>query len=282
MPSTSIWTANRPTNLSPKPAPFEPGRLVHYQRNRQRAFPPASARVHSPRYQAGNILFNRTGEVKLGDLGLAVPMNAEKFRPLLGPDPTNFGPKPAEMRVAGTSDYLPPDHILAPGAPNVLWDIYSLGCTFFFLVAGFVPFPSGTAHQKLHAHLAAEVPDPKMYCPELPWDLARLISAMMDKDPGNRPATAEEIYKRLKPFVLGGKTELKSLLKGMLSPSLAKPEYDPTSVRAKTASDSAILDALDREASQSFEAISIRGMPEPTVPPVILPDPDSAPERNRN
>jgi hypothetical protein len=121
-----------------------------------------------------------------------------------------------------------------------------------------------------------------MYCPELPWDLARLISAMMDKDPGNRPATAEEIYKRLKPFVLGGKTELKSLLKGMLSPSLAKPEYDPTSVRAKTASDSAILDALDREASQSFEAISGYGeLPEPTIPPVILPDPDSAPERNQ-
>ena len=173
-------------------------------------------------------------------------MNAESSGRSSARTPTNFGPKtPAEMVWREKRLPSPRPDPRTRGTQRFCGISMSLGCTSS-PVAGFVPFPSGTAHQETPRAPAAEVPDPKMYCPELPWDLARLISAMMDKDPGNRPATAEEIYKRLKPFVLGGKTELKSLLKGMLSPSLAKPEYDPTSVRAKTASDSAILDALDR------------------------------------
>ncbi|MBQ3387735.1 MAG: serine/threonine protein kinase [Thermoguttaceae bacterium] len=217
----------------------------------------------------GNILFTRGGEVKLGDLGLAAPMNAEKFRPLLGPNPDDFrDDNPNSARVAGTSDYLPPDQILSPNTPNVSWDIYSLGCTFFFLVAGFVPFPSGTSHQKLHAHLLSEAPDPKMYSPELPWEVARLISAMMDKNPENRPATAEEVFKALAPFAAGGRSELKTLLKQSLAPVKAKREYQPEPGRfVRDASDSAILDALSEEASEALSAY--QDIADESVPPVI-------------
>ena len=217
----------------------------------------------------GNILFTRGGEVKLGDLGLAAPMNAEKFRPLLGPSPDEFRDEgQGSSRVAGTSDYLPPDQILSPNTPNVSWDIYSLGCTFFFLVAGFVPFPSGTSHQKLHAHLLAEAPDPKMYAPEIPWDVARLISAMMDKIPEKRPASAEEIVKALVPFAAGGRDELKTLLKKSLAPVKVKPEYKPVPGRRTEApSDSAILEALSEEASEALSAY--QEITNDIIPPVI-------------
>ena len=229
----------------------------------------------------GNILFSRRGEVKLGDLGLAVPMDTEKFRPLLGANLDDYRGEPGgPARVAGTSDYLSPDQIRSPGTPNVLWDIYSLGCTFFFLVAGFVPFPSGTSHQKLHAHLLSEAPDPKMYSPELPWDVARLISAMMDKDPAGRPATAEEIIRALAPFTVGGRDDLKRLLKESLAPG-PKPHYEPVPAvhGADDGSESVLLEALSSEITESLSSrIAVDEMTaDEILPPVITEkEPDDA------
>ncbi|MBO7726633.1 MAG: serine/threonine protein kinase [Thermoguttaceae bacterium] len=204
----------------------------------------------------GNILFSLRGEVKLGDLGLAVPMDFEKFRPLLGGNLDDYrSENGGRSRLAGTSDYLSPDQIRSPGTPNVRWDIYSLGCTFFFLVAGFVPFPSGTSHQKLHAHLLAEAPDPKMYSPELPWEVARLISAMMDKDPSKRPASAEEIIKSLASHTVGGQADLKRLLKESFAPD-PKPHYKPVPVAhdIDDGSESVLLEALSSEISESLSS----------------------------
>ena len=229
----------------------------------------------------GNILFSRRGEVKLGDLGLAVPMDTEKFRPLLGSHLDDYRGEGGTSRLAGTSDYLSPDQIRSPGTPNVLWDIYSLGCTFFFLVAGFVPFPSGNSHQKLHAHLLAEAPDPKMYSPELPWDVARLISAMMDKDPAGRPASAEEVIKSLAPYAAGGREELKRLLKESLAPG-PKPHYVPAPAAPEIddGSESILLEALSNEITESLSSLNLSADEEAIdeiLPPVIDgPVPDDA------
>lgn len=230
----------------------------------------------------GNILFSLRGDVKLGDLGLAVPMDTEKYRPLLGGDLDDYrGEHGGRFRLAGTSDYLSPDQIRSPGTPNVLWDIYSLGCTFFFLVAGFVPFPSGTSHQKLHAHLLAEAPDPKMYSPELPWDVARLISAMMDKDPSKRPASTEAVIKTLAPFAAGGRADLKRLLKESLAPG-PKPQYEPAPVTRSVddGSESVLLEALSSEITESLSSgqlsADVSDLDE-FLPPVIAdPAPDDA------
>lgn len=144
----------------------------------------------------GNILLSRRGEVKLGDLGLAIPID----RP---PEESEISGAETDTRrkIEGTSDYLSPDQILRPTEPSTLWDIYSLGCTFYFLITGIVPFPSGNTTQKIHAHLKSDAPDPQMFNVQLPGEVSKLIREMMDKSPENRPSSADQIIRRLKPWI---------------------------------------------------------------------------------
>src|SRR5579862_9652651 len=54
--------------------------------------------------------------------------------------------------VMGTPDYIAPEQALESHTVDIRADLYSLGCTFYFLLAGRVPFPGGTILQKLNKH----------------------------------------------------------------------------------------------------------------------------------
>src|SRR5262249_42437182 len=51
--------------------------------------------------------------------------------------------------VIGTPDYVAPEQLENPHGADIRADLYSLGCTFYFLLSGQVPFPGGTLIQKL-------------------------------------------------------------------------------------------------------------------------------------
>ena len=70
--------------------------------------------------------------------------------------------------------------------PDARSDLYSLGCTFYFMVTGRPPFPDGTVLQKLLAHQGDEPPDPRQFCPELPDDVYRILKRMLAKAPLDR------------------------------------------------------------------------------------------------
>lgn len=145
----------------------------------------------------GNILFARDGEVKLGDLGLAIHKSMSSGLADDGDLAEQKTSGEGRRKIEGTSDYLSPDQILQPDKPSPLWDIYSLGCTFYYFVTGIVPFPSGNTSQKIHAHLKSDAPDPRMFNVQLPGEVAQLIREMMDKKPENRPL-ADAVVRRLK------------------------------------------------------------------------------------
>lgn len=162
----------------------------------------------------GNILLTRGGGVKLGDLGLAVSPRTPDLE--IGDEPSNDAPKgknpvpDGRRKIEGTSDYLSPDQVLSTDTPSPTWDIYSLGCTFYYLVTGIVPFPSGNTAQKIHAHLKSDAPDPQMFNVHLPSEVAQLIREMMDKRAENRPR-ADALLRRLRPWV-ADKNELAEFL----------------------------------------------------------------------
>jgi serine/threonine protein kinase len=57
----------------------------------------------------------------------------------------SLGGMTAPSMILGSADYLAPEQIDDPHGA----DIYSLGCTLYFLLAGRQPFPDGSVIQKL-------------------------------------------------------------------------------------------------------------------------------------
>ncbi|GHT34861.1 hypothetical protein FACS189427_02980 [Planctomycetales bacterium] len=143
----------------------------------------ANALVHAAEHgvvhrdvKPSNILITREGRAKLIDMGLAR---------LLVPDNRNDDLTASGVTL-GTFDYISPEQARDPRNADIRSDIYSLGCTFFFMLAGRPPFPEGTVLQKLLQHQGDEPPDIRTFQPSIPAEIAQLIQKMMAKDPRQR------------------------------------------------------------------------------------------------
>ena len=132
-----------------------------------------------------NLLLTPDNHAKIIDLGLAFQADEEDERV------TRDG------TTVGTVDYMSPEQARDSRKLNERSDIYSLGCTFYYLLAGSPPFPGGTLADKLARHHAAEIPDVRDKNPDVPQDLARLIMKMMAKKPEHRFANYADLIRGL-------------------------------------------------------------------------------------
>ncbi|HTQ39093.1 MAG TPA: serine/threonine-protein kinase [Pirellulales bacterium] len=137
-----------------------------------------------------NVLITPDGRAKLVDMGLARLHHVETE----GDDLTASGV------TLGTFDYISPEQARDPRSADVRSDIYSLGCTLYFMLTGQPPFPEGTVLQKLLQHQGDEPPDPRQFRPELPDDLLRIMERMLAKSPEKRYATPAELVADLAAF----------------------------------------------------------------------------------
>ncbi|WP_162136291.1 phosphate ABC transporter substrate-binding protein PstS [Zavarzinella formosa] len=141
----------------------------------------------------GNILLDRSGAVKLLDLGLA-RFSKDTARN------ESITDRFDQHMVIGTADFMAPEQANGRSPADARSDIYSLGCTFYFLLTGRVPFPEGTAVQKLFLHQTC-APEPiSELCPRLPAEISQIIDRMIDKDPDDRYQTAGEVIAALTPW----------------------------------------------------------------------------------
>ena len=106
--------------------------------------------------------------------------------------------------VVGTPDYMSPEQAknsstVGPGA-----DIYSLGCTLFYIIKGSPPYSDGTAIDKLIRHQLDPVPDIRQFRPDVPAGLAALIKRTMAKRPDERFASAAELAVELSMYTEDG------------------------------------------------------------------------------
>lgn len=130
-----------------------------------------------------NVLITPEGRVKLIDMGLARLRHAD--------------PAVADLTASGvtlgTFDYISPEQARDPRNADIRSDIYSLGCTFFFMLAGQPPFPEGTVLQKLLQHQGDQPPEIQQFRPELPEESSRILRKMMAKDPRHRYASPADL-----------------------------------------------------------------------------------------
>lgn len=147
----------------------------------------------------GNLLLDEKGIVKLLDLGLARFFeDAEENSLTIEHNET----------VLGTADYLSPEQALDSHNVDLRSDIYSLGCTLFFLLAGHPPFPEGTMAKRLLAHQLDEPRSIRRDRPDIPDSLVSRLSKMMAKNPDDRFQTAKETSAALLQWLMinGGAT----------------------------------------------------------------------------
>jgi serine/threonine protein kinase len=109
--------------------------------------------------------------------------------------------KSADSRgIIGTADYLSPEQAISPHGVDIRADIYSLGCTFYYLLTGQVPFDGKTVMQKIVQHQKADAPPIESLTPEVPQAVTAIVSRMMAKNPQNRFQTPAAVAMALAPF----------------------------------------------------------------------------------
>lgn len=122
-----------------------------------------------------NIVITPAGRARLVDMGLA------RMPPHPGGDDLT-----ASGVTLGTFDYISPEQARDPRAADVRSDLYSLGCTIFFMLAGRPPFAEGTMVQKLLLHQNTPPPAIATLRPDVPTRFAAILQRLMEKDPADR------------------------------------------------------------------------------------------------
>ena len=141
----------------------------------------------------GNLMLTRNRDkaaVKILDFGLAKASREEKVDLALT----------YEGQALGTPDFIAPEQILDAPSADIRADIYSLGSTFYFLLAGRPPFQANTLYDVYQAHLSREAHPLNLIRPEVPAELAALVAKMLAKDPSRRFQTPNEVAQALSPF----------------------------------------------------------------------------------
>jgi serine/threonine-protein kinase len=128
--------------------------------------------------------------VKILDMGLA----------LLTPGPVAAGATPRATRVMGTPDYMAPEQAVAAHHVDIRADLYSLGCTLYFLLTGQPPFPGGSAEQKLLCHHRDPLPAIEKHREDLPPALVAVTGRLTAKNPDARYPTPADAANALRPF----------------------------------------------------------------------------------
>ena len=138
-----------------------------------------------------NLLLDGKGTVKILDMGLA------KFSDSNQPSLTIAH----DENVLGTADYLAPEQAINSHGVDTRADLYSLGCTLYFLLTGHPPFCEGTLPQRLMKHQTEQPPSIYEDRSDAPQTLINICLRMMVKSPEGRYQRADEVRRDLRAWL---------------------------------------------------------------------------------
>jgi WD40 repeat protein/serine/threonine protein kinase len=105
-----------------------------------------------------------------------------------------------EGQILGTPDFIAPEQTIDARKADIRADIYSLGCTLYYLLAGAPPFQETSLYDVLQAHHSRDAQPLNLARPAVPAELAELVAKMMAKEPDRRFQTPGEVAKALTQF----------------------------------------------------------------------------------
>ncbi|MBE2266970.1 MAG: protein kinase, partial [Anaerolinea sp.] len=160
-----------------------------------------------------NIKVTANGQVKIMDLGLALPKDAKRVT--------------TDGMIIGTPAYLSPEQ--AQGFTlDYRTDIYSLGVVLYEMATGQLPFNSDDIPVLLMQHVKQAVPPPRLIVPSLPLGLEATILKALEKNPVRRFQSAEALAQALMASLTPERADA--------PPAATAPTQPSRSVRYDTAS----------------------------------------------
>jgi len=145
------------------------------------AFAHGRALVHRD-VKPSNVWLSENGTAKLGDFGVALISDRSRV--------TSSG------AIVGTADYLAPEQ--AKALPlDARSDLYSFGCLLYEMVTGQPPFRGSSPLDVISQHVHAAAIPARQRNPAVPASLDQLLAQLLEKVPGRRPWSADEVLKQL-------------------------------------------------------------------------------------
>jgi WD40 repeat protein/serine/threonine protein kinase len=106
--------------------------------------------------------------------------------------------------VIGTPDYLAPEQAMNSKAADIRADLYSLGCTLYYLLTGKPPFVGGELTELLLKHQMEKPPTLAEQGVQAPREVQAILDKLMAKHPDDRYQTPAELVEALTPFCREG------------------------------------------------------------------------------
>jgi formylglycine-generating enzyme required for sulfatase activity len=134
-------------------------------------------------------------------------------------------------QLLGTPEYIAPEQAEDATRADIRADIYSLGCTLYFLLTGKPPFQARSLLGLLQAHQTTEATALDQLRPDVPAQLREVVAKMMAKDPAQRYQKPVEVAQALAPFVKAGPRTLPPAEGARDTPARPAPSDRKTDVR---------------------------------------------------
>ena len=139
-----------------------------------------------------NLLLDKEGTVKVLDMGLA------RLNDTVGrDDPAGQHTLTGTGQAMGTIDFMPPEQAENVKTADERSDIYSLGCTLYYLLTGRAVYDGDTTIMRLLAHRDADIPSLRAERPDVPEHLDAVFQKMVAKKPEDRYASITAVIAEL-------------------------------------------------------------------------------------
>lgn len=167
-----------------------------------------------------NLMRNRQGDIKVADLGLVRLAEAESA------DDHNKQGLTQQFTIAGTLEFMAPEQAENTSGVDNRADIYSLGCSLYYILAGKNVYTGKSVMDKLMAHMTHPIPSIRELRTDVSEKLDNVFKKMVAKTVDQRYQTMNEVVADLENIKMVEKVSNVAPTNIVITPQTAQTETD--------------------------------------------------------